>query len=72
VSPSAATGNTDTKWYWGLTTRNIYRFVPRRAGTTYGQHTVNEGILLKSHLEAIAWYHELVLFADEVEGDEEF
>jgi hypothetical protein len=33
---------------------------------------VNEGILLKSHLEAIAWYHELVLFADEVEGDEEF
>ncbi|CED85327.1 carboxypeptidase s [Phaffia rhodozyma] len=71
VSPSAATGNTDTKWYWDLT-KNIYRFVPRRIGTSFAAHTVDEKILFKTHLEGLAWYHELILLFDDIKTDEGF
>jgi hypothetical protein len=31
---------------------------------------VDERILLQTHLEGIAWFHEIILFFDAVEGDD--
>lgn len=56
---------------WDLT-RAIYRFVPRRVDTSFGAHTVDERTLLRTHLETVEWYHELVLFADAIENDDGF
>ena len=63
--------NSDTKHYWDLT-KNIYRFVPRRVGTSFSAHTVDESVLLETHLEGIEWFHELILFFDDIKTDEGF
>ena len=64
-------GDSDTKHYWDLT-KNIYRFVPRRVGTSFNAHTVDESVLLDTHLEGIEWFHELILFFDDIKTDDAF
>lgn len=63
VSPSIMTGNTDTKYMWGLT-RNIYRFTPMREGERLNGHTVDERIRMNGHLEAVRFYGALMLNGD--------
>lgn len=59
VAPSLMTGNTDTRWYWNLTS-NIYRFSPMRASACDNMHTVNEYCGLGAHLEGVKFFHELI------------
>ena len=56
VSGDIMTGNTDTRFYWGLT-RNIYRWSPSRQGRTLNIHTVDERIGMDAHLEAMVLYY---------------
>jgi len=44
--------------------------VSSRRGSVLDQ--VDESLLFETHLEGIAWFHELILFFDDVEGDEQF
>lgn len=53
------TGNTDTVHYWELS-KNIYRFSPRWEGTTEGVHTVDERIMMRSHMDGIKLYYDLI------------
>ncbi|KAH8891807.1 peptidase family M20/M25/M40 [Thozetella sp. PMI_491] len=53
------TGNTDTRHYLGLT-RNVYRFTPVRQGGNANAHTINEGINMTNHVEAIQFYYDLI------------
>lgn len=67
VTPAYAGGNTDTKYFWDLSSQ-IYRFGPLRAWHDEGWggvHDVNERIALDAHLEAILFYHEFVRVFDE-------
>lgn len=64
TAPSAMTGNTDTRHYWNLT-RNIYRWSPSRVGTRLNIHTVDEKIKIDTHIDAIRFYTELMLIADQ-------
>jgi Gly-Xaa carboxypeptidase len=57
-------GNTDTIHYWDLT-RNIYRFSPKREGTSFGVHTMDERIEMEAHLEAMRFYYEVILNFDQ-------
>jgi Gly-Xaa carboxypeptidase len=57
-------GNTDTIHYWDLT-KNIYRFSPRREGTSFGVHTMDERVEMEAHLEAMRFYYEVILNFDE-------
>ncbi|RXK42404.1 hypothetical protein M231_00394 [Tremella mesenterica] len=58
------TGNTDTKHYWDVS-KNIYRWTPARLGTRLNAHTINERIMLRTHVEAAKFYHgESYLFID--------
>jgi Gly-Xaa carboxypeptidase len=63
VAPSLMTGNTDTKFYWGLT-KNIYRFSPVSADGRENAHTVDERIGLKEHIEGVKFYTQLILNGD--------
>jgi Gly-Xaa carboxypeptidase len=56
VSPSLSTANTDTKHYWNLST-NIMRWTPARLGTRFNAHTVNERIMLSTHMEGAKFFH---------------
>ncbi|EDQ98972.1 uncharacterized protein LACBIDRAFT_318408 [Laccaria bicolor S238N-H82] len=47
VSPSAMTGNTDTRFYWNLSP-NIYRWSPVRSQDKINIHTVDEMISMRS------------------------
>ncbi|CAN3481294.1 carboxypeptidase S [Diutina catenulata] len=64
--PTLTTGNTDTRYYWGIT-KNIYRF----AGFLYtpemvkGMHSVDEKVEVDAHLSLIAWFHQYVKAVDE-------
>lgn len=62
-------GNTDTVHYWNLS-RNIFRFSPRRAGTTHGVHTVDERIDVTTHLEGMRLYYELIRNFDAYDGEQ--
>ncbi|KAK0659913.1 Carboxypeptidase S [Lasiodiplodia hormozganensis] len=53
------TGNTDTQHYWNLT-KNIYRYGPGREGTRLNAHTVDERLEMLSHVEAMAFYYDLI------------
>ncbi|KAK8853126.1 hypothetical protein IAR55_003827 [Kwoniella newhampshirensis] len=64
TAPSLATGNTDTARYWDLT-KNIVRWTPLRVDARVNIHGANERIKLKSHNEAVKFYHELILRFDE-------
>lgn len=63
VAPSLMTGNTDTKFYWGLT-KNIYRFSPVRDDGRANAHTVDERVGLKEHVEGVHFYTQLILNGD--------
>ncbi|KAH8674122.1 hypothetical protein BX600DRAFT_480198 [Xylariales sp. PMI_506] len=67
VAPMYAGGNTDTRFYWDLSSQ-IYRFGPLRDWHDKGWggiHDVNERIALEAHLEAILFYHEFIRVFDE-------
>lgn len=67
VSPGIATGNTDTKLYWGLTD-HIYRYRPGVTPTIEtNAHGVNENIDFDSHLQIIAFYFQYIQSVDELE-----
>ena len=57
-------GNTDTIQYWNLT-KNIYRFSPRREGTSAGVHTIDEHMDMEAHLEGMRFYYEVIRNFDE-------
>ena len=66
VAPVLLTGNTDTKFYWKLSSQ-IYRMSPWRAsldprGTN--MHTVNERMPVEGLLEMIRFYHDFILDVD--------
>lgn len=63
VAPSLMTGNTDTKFYWGLT-KNIYRFSPVRDNGRANPHTVDERVGLEEHIEGVHFYTQLILNGD--------
>jgi Gly-Xaa carboxypeptidase len=56
VSPSLSVANTDTKHYWRLS-KNIMRWSPARLGTRLNAHTVNERVMLSTHIEGVKFYH---------------
>lgn len=67
VAPVLLTGNTDTRWYWELSTQ-IYRMSPWRAsldprGTN--MHTVDERMPVAGLLEMVKFYHEFIRVVDE-------
>ncbi|WVQ84330.1 hypothetical protein IAT38_006482 [Cryptococcus sp. DSM 104549] len=64
AAPSIMTGNTDTAHYLELSP-NIVRWSPARVGTRFNAHGPNERIKLTTLLEAIKFYHELILRFDE-------
>lgn len=68
VSPGIMTGNTDTRYYWGLT-RHIFRFGPGydpEGGEGMGNiHTVNERVSVTAHVAAVKWFVLFVRNMDE-------
>ncbi|CAK7567683.1 MAG: hypothetical protein SEPTF4163_005651 [Sporothrix epigloea] len=52
-------GNTDTRFYHGLT-RNIFRFVPLRMATAQNMHAIDEALNMEGHLEVARFYYNLV------------
>ncbi|KAG4439432.1 hypothetical protein IFR05_005079 [Cadophora sp. M221] len=67
VAPVLLTGNTDTKFYWKLTSQ-IYRWAPWRArldprGTM--MHTVDERMPVEGLLEMVRFFHEFIRVVDE-------
>ena len=61
--------NTDTRYYWDLT-RNIYRFSPIRKGTSEGAGGgVNERIDMRTHVEGMRVYYDLIRNLDGYEGN---
>ncbi|EIM87292.1 carboxypeptidase S [Stereum hirsutum FP-91666 SS1] len=68
VSPGIMTGNTDTKYYWGLT-EHIFRYGHWNAGNTtllgHGVHTVNENIRVIDLIEIVKYYTTFLLNVDE-------
>lgn len=63
VAPSLMTGNTDTKFYWGLS-KNIYRFSPTRDDGQGNIHTVDERVGMKEHVESVQFYAQLIFNGD--------
>ncbi|KAK0120222.1 hypothetical protein ONS95_011628 [Cadophora gregata] len=67
VAPVLLTGNTDTKFYWKLSSQ-IYRWSPWRAssdprGTM--MHTVDERMPVEGLLDMVRFYHEFIRVVDE-------
>lgn len=67
VAPVLLTGNTDTKFYWKLSSQ-IYRWSPWRGsldprGTMI--HTVDERIPIEGLLEMVRFYHDFIMVVDE-------
>ncbi|MAD84975.1 MAG: hypothetical protein CL912_18610 [Deltaproteobacteria bacterium] len=67
VAPVLLTGNTDTKFYWKLSSQ-IYRWSPWRAsldprGTM--MHTVDERMPVEGLLEMVRFYREFIRVVDE-------
>lgn len=63
TAPSSMTGNTDTRHYTALS-KNIYRWSPARTGSRLNAHTVDEKIQIRTHVEGIKFYTELVVQAN--------
>ncbi|KAI0171942.1 carboxypeptidase S [Hypoxylon sp. FL1284] len=53
------TGNTDTRHYLNLTS-HVYRWTPTRQGHNANAHTVDEGVDMKSHMELVRFYYDLI------------
>jgi Gly-Xaa carboxypeptidase len=60
VAPSLMTGNTDTKFYWGLS-RNIYWFSPVREGGRANAHTVDERVVMTEHVEGVRFFAQFIM-----------
>ena len=57
VAPGIMTGNTDTRYYWGVS-RHIFRFSAGWDGESFGLgniHTVDEKIAVESHISMVRW-----------------
>lgn len=71
VAPGIMTGNTDTKFYWDLTT-HIFRYGPgwdpEQEGLE-GIHTVNEKLSIKAHIKGVQWYSMFIRNMDEADLD---
>ena len=71
VTPGIMTGNTDTRYYWGLT-RHIFRWGPGydseddEAGLG-SIHTVNERVSVRGHVNGVKWFWMFLRNMDEVE-----
>ena len=66
VAPTLLSGNTDTRYYWSLSSQ-IYRMSPWRAahdprGTR--MHTVDERMPVKGLMEMVRFYHAFVCKVD--------
>ncbi|KAK4118869.1 carboxypeptidase S [Parathielavia appendiculata] len=70
VTPGIMTGNTDTRYYWGLT-RHIFRFGPGydpEVGPGLGKiHTVDERVSVLGHVNSVRWFMLFVRNMDEAE-----
>ncbi|KAJ7865373.1 carboxypeptidase S [Mycena olivaceomarginata] len=66
VAPGLMTGNTDTRFYWSLSS-HIFRYGHRNmlSGGLGGIHTVNEHVRADSFVEIITYFTVLILNADE-------
>jgi Gly-Xaa carboxypeptidase len=74
VTPGIMTGNTDTRYYWGLT-RHIFRFSPGYDPAAFSGgdngagmgniHTVDERVSVVNHINAVRWYWLFVRNMDE-------
>ncbi|KZT65622.1 carboxypeptidase S [Daedalea quercina L-15889] len=67
VVPSLVSGNTDTRYYWKLTS-HIFRYTHYNAGSgsgLNGVHTVNEACDAQNFVEMIRFFTTLILNADE-------
>ncbi|KIV90191.1 hypothetical protein PV10_07522 [Exophiala mesophila] len=67
VAPVLLSGNTDTRYYWGLS-KHIYRMSPWRASHDprgSRMHTVDERMPVKGLLEMVRFYYELICVVDE-------
>lgn len=69
VAPGIMTGNTDTRYYWGLS-EHIFRYGP---GWDKGQqglgniHTVDERIGVEAHVDVVRWMWGFLRNMDEVD-----
>jgi carboxypeptidase PM20D1 len=65
-APSLCIGNTDTRWYWDLS-ENIYRFspVPLALSETSMFHGFNERISIKTLINMVDFYKEILLKCDD-------
>ncbi|KAI1871867.1 hypothetical protein JX265_005853 [Neoarthrinium moseri] len=70
VSPGLMTGNTDTRYYWGVT-KHIFRYAPgwdpEDEGGLGNIHTVDERISVLNHINVVKWYTMFVRNVDEAE-----
>ncbi|ETW78967.1 Metallo peptidase M20 [Heterobasidion irregulare TC 32-1] len=68
VSPGIMSGNTDTRYYWKLTS-HIFRYNHHNSGNgsalANGVHTVNEHIRIVDFVEIIRYFTTLILNVDE-------
>ncbi|KAF8707397.1 carboxypeptidase s, partial [Rhizoctonia solani] len=65
VSPALMGGNTDTQFYWNLTS-NIFRYSHLSEGDIYaGIHTINEALRVKGFVKMIRFFKNLILTADD-------
>ncbi|KAL7424245.1 hypothetical protein Q5752_001831 [Cryptotrichosporon argae] len=69
VSPYSSTGNTDCKMYYNLT-KNVYRFLGGRGGSSFNAHTVDERASISTHLEIVKWVHAIIQNADAYDGEQ--
>jgi Gly-Xaa carboxypeptidase len=70
VAPTILLGNTDTRYYWDLTS-NIYRMSPwRQSHDSRGtrMHTVDERMPIAGLIEMVKFYHSFILNVDEYRG----
>ncbi|KAI1796624.1 carboxypeptidase S [Ganoderma leucocontextum] len=65
VAPQLILGNTDTRYYWGLT-KNIFRYRHLTDRDAFnGAHTVNEAIRAEGWIESIRFLTKFILNCDE-------
>ncbi|KAH7324729.1 carboxypeptidase S [Stachybotrys elegans] len=70
ISPALMTGNTDTRYYWGLS-KHIFRYIPgwdpEEAGNLDGVHTVDERVSVTGHVNGVKWFTLFIRNIDEAE-----
>lgn len=69
MAPGIMTGNTDTKYYWGLT-KHIFRFGPGWVAGDEGLgfiHTVDEHQSIAAHINGVKWFSVFIRNMDQAE-----